>query len=72
MMLLDVLLCFSALIPVLIRKEGLIMQGVVKTLGVLLGRQMRKKECEGKCLSSQRATEVILLYHETAPRHSCY
>lgn len=37
--LLDALLCLSALIPTRIGKEGLILQGVVEPLGVLLGRQ---------------------------------
>lgn len=68
--LLDALLCLSALIPARIGKEGLILQGVVESLGVLSGRQScyEKKESEGKHLPSQRTIEVILLYHEALPQ----
>lgn len=51
------------------------MQGVVKALGVLLGRQSycEENKCEGKLLPSHRTIEVVLLYCETLPpRHSYY
>lgn len=39
-------LCLNALVPVLIRKERVVMEGVVKALRVLLGRRgcCEKKE----------------------------
>lgn len=55
MILLDVLLCLSALVPVLIRKEGVTMQDMMVALGVILGRQSccEKKECEWNLLPSE-------------------
>lgn len=51
-------------------KERVVMQGVVKALGVLLGRQnyCEENKCEGKLLPSHRTIEVVLLYSETLPQ----
>lgn len=73
MMLLDVLLCLSALVPVLIRKEGVTMQDMMVALGVILGRQSccEKKECEWNLLPSENHWGNFVVPWDFAPRHSC-